>query len=306
MNGMSAMKSSCPRVSSVYRYRPNGNPVRVEDSSATSATGQTHAVNPSVRRQPRSATAAPTKTARNANTYGRRRTVPSRRSIREGSVVESACYHHVREGPAGRDRARPGAPARPTGSRRSLGRSARSQLDDHFRAAAALPSPRPGQSRPPGARRPLPQGRAASRRRLQSLRGRSGQPVGDDQGVLRDEDGRRAAERSHDGRGAVADPRDGRPGQGRRVHEDLAGALRRVRLERGADDAGRDHAAAAAVFLFNIYEISYWSRTVLVPLLVLLDRKPVKWLPPHLSLDELWPVPREETSLRFSRVPEPF
>jgi len=59
-------------------------------------------------------------------------------------------------------------------------------------------------------------------------------------------------------------------------------------------------------FLFNIYEISYWSRTVLVPLLVLMDRKPVKWLPPHLSLDELWPVPREETSLRFSRVPEPF
>ena len=59
-------------------------------------------------------------------------------------------------------------------------------------------------------------------------------------------------------------------------------------------------------FLFNIYEISYWSRTVLVPLLVLLDRKPVKWLPPHLSLDELWPVPREETSLRFSRVPDPF
>src|SRR5438128_2126574 len=59
-------------------------------------------------------------------------------------------------------------------------------------------------------------------------------------------------------------------------------------------------------FLFNIYEISYWSRTVLVPLLVLLDRKPVKWLPPHLSLDELWPVPREETRLRFSRVPEPF
>jgi squalene-hopene/tetraprenyl-beta-curcumene cyclase len=43
-----------------------------------------------------------------------------------------------------------------------------------------------------------------------------------------------------------------------------------------------------------------------VPLLVLMDRKPVKWLPPHLSLDELWPVPREETSLRFSRVPEPF
>src|SRR5216110_956242 len=59
-------------------------------------------------------------------------------------------------------------------------------------------------------------------------------------------------------------------------------------------------------FLFNIYEVSYWSRTVIVPLLILMDRKPVKWLPPHLSLDELWPQPRERTSLRFPRVPEPF
>jgi squalene-hopene/tetraprenyl-beta-curcumene cyclase len=62
----------------------------------------------------------------------------------------------------------------------------------------------------------------------------------------------------------------------------------------------------APFFIFNIYEISYWSRTVLVPLLIIMDRKPVKWLPPHLSLDELWPEPRESTSLRFPRVPEPF
>jgi squalene-hopene/tetraprenyl-beta-curcumene cyclase len=59
-------------------------------------------------------------------------------------------------------------------------------------------------------------------------------------------------------------------------------------------------------FLFNLYEVSYWSRTVIVPLLILLDRKPVKWLPPHLALDELWPLPRERASLRFPRVPEPF
>jgi squalene-hopene/tetraprenyl-beta-curcumene cyclase len=59
-------------------------------------------------------------------------------------------------------------------------------------------------------------------------------------------------------------------------------------------------------FLFNIYEISYWSRTVVVPLLIVMDRKPVKWLPPELSLDELWPVPRTETSLRFTRLPHPF
>ncbi len=59
-------------------------------------------------------------------------------------------------------------------------------------------------------------------------------------------------------------------------------------------------------FLFNIYEVSYWSRCVIVPLLIIMDRKPIKWLPPHLSLDELWPVPREQASLRFPRVPEPF
>jgi squalene-hopene/tetraprenyl-beta-curcumene cyclase len=59
-------------------------------------------------------------------------------------------------------------------------------------------------------------------------------------------------------------------------------------------------------FLFNIYEVSYWSRTVIVPLLIIMDRKPVRWLPRHLTLDELWPQGREQTSLRFPRVPEPF
>jgi squalene-hopene/tetraprenyl-beta-curcumene cyclase len=59
-------------------------------------------------------------------------------------------------------------------------------------------------------------------------------------------------------------------------------------------------------FLFNIYEVSYWSRTVIVPLLIILDRKPVKWLPSERGLDELWPVPREAASLRFPRVPQPF
>ena len=59
-------------------------------------------------------------------------------------------------------------------------------------------------------------------------------------------------------------------------------------------------------FFFSLYEVSYWSRTVIVPLLVVMDRKPVKWLPSHLSLDELWPVPREKASLRFPRVPVPL
>src|SRR2546425_1002598 len=59
-------------------------------------------------------------------------------------------------------------------------------------------------------------------------------------------------------------------------------------------------------FLFNIYEVSYWSRCVIVPLLIIMDRKPVKWLPRHLTLDEPWPEGRENTSLRFPRVPDPF
>ncbi|MFQ5947064.1 MAG: squalene--hopene cyclase, partial [Anaerolineae bacterium] len=57
---------------------------------------------------------------------------------------------------------------------------------------------------------------------------------------------------------------------------------------------------------FNLYEVSYWSRTVIVPLLILLDTRPVKPLPPSLRLDELWPVPRERARLGFPRMPRPF
>src|SRR5919204_4743407 len=62
----------------------------------------------------------------------------------------------------------------------------------------------------------------------------------------------------------------------------------------------------APFFLFNIYEVSYWSRCVIVPLLIIMDRKPVRWLPRHLTLDELWPDGRENTSLRLPRMPEQF
>jgi squalene-hopene/tetraprenyl-beta-curcumene cyclase len=57
---------------------------------------------------------------------------------------------------------------------------------------------------------------------------------------------------------------------------------------------------------FNLHEVSYWSRTVIVPLLILMDSKPVKRLPESCWLDELWPVPREQASLRFPRIPRPF
>ena len=57
---------------------------------------------------------------------------------------------------------------------------------------------------------------------------------------------------------------------------------------------------------FNLLEVSYWSRTVIVPLLILMDVKPVTTVPDACRLDELWLVPRERASLRFHRVPRPF
>jgi squalene-hopene/tetraprenyl-beta-curcumene cyclase len=57
---------------------------------------------------------------------------------------------------------------------------------------------------------------------------------------------------------------------------------------------------------FNILEVSYWSRTVIVPLLILMDVKPVKPLGDACRLDELWVVPRGRANLRFHRVPRPF
>jgi squalene-hopene/tetraprenyl-beta-curcumene cyclase len=41
-------------------------------------------------------------------------------------------------------------------------------------------------------------------------------------------------------------------------------------------------------FYFNIYAISYWSRTVIIPLLILMDRRPVHALPRGQGLEELW------------------
>ena len=39
---------------------------------------------------------------------------------------------------------------------------------------------------------------------------------------------------------------------------------------------------------FNVWEISYWSRTVLVPLLIVMDRRPVHPVPRDAGIDELW------------------
>src|SRR5262245_34730606 len=39
---------------------------------------------------------------------------------------------------------------------------------------------------------------------------------------------------------------------------------------------------------FNVWEISYWSRTVLIPLLILMDRRPVHAVPRDRGIEELW------------------
>ncbi len=39
---------------------------------------------------------------------------------------------------------------------------------------------------------------------------------------------------------------------------------------------------------FNLYAVSYWSRTVIVPLLIVMDRRPIHALPAERSLEELW------------------
>ncbi|MFB3819395.1 MAG: squalene--hopene cyclase [Candidatus Methylomirabilales bacterium] len=59
-------------------------------------------------------------------------------------------------------------------------------------------------------------------------------------------------------------------------------------------------------FYFNLYEISYWSRTVLVPLLIIFAHRPVRPVPGFARLDELYLVPRAEADLSFPRDPRLF
>ncbi|MEE9522937.1 MAG: squalene--hopene cyclase [candidate division NC10 bacterium] len=55
---------------------------------------------------------------------------------------------------------------------------------------------------------------------------------------------------------------------------------------------------------FNLYEVSYWSRTVMVPLLILMDIKPVCPVPPEAAIDELYIPSRAAADLRFPLTDE--
>ena len=56
-------------------------------------------------------------------------------------------------------------------------------------------------------------------------------------------------------------------------------------------------------FYFSIYAISYWSRAVLIPLLIVFAHQPVCRIPPEQGIEELYPIPRRE--IRYWRFP-PF
>ena len=52
-------------------------------------------------------------------------------------------------------------------------------------------------------------------------------------------------------------------------------------------------------FYFNIYEISSWSRSILVPLAIIYAKKPFKKIPPELGIDELFVGGRTNSRLRL-------
>jgi hypothetical protein len=52
-------------------------------------------------------------------------------------------------------------------------------------------------------------------------------------------------------------------------------------------------------FYFNIYEISAWSRAILVPLSIAYAKKPFKKIPPEQGIDELFVGGRENADLHL-------
>lgn len=56
-------------------------------------------------------------------------------------------------------------------------------------------------------------------------------------------------------------------------------------------------------FYFSVYAVSYWSRAVLVPLLIIFSHRPVCPIPRERGIDELYEIPRDQ--VRFRKEP-PF
>ncbi len=56
----------------------------------------------------------------------------------------------------------------------------------------------------------------------------------------------------------------------------------------------------------NIYEFSSWARATIVPMLILMDRRPVRELPARASIDELFPEGPEATDYSIKRPSRPI
>jgi squalene-hopene/tetraprenyl-beta-curcumene cyclase len=54
-------------------------------------------------------------------------------------------------------------------------------------------------------------------------------------------------------------------------------------------------------FPINIYDLASWARATIVPMFILLDRKPVREIPHSARIDELYPQPRSETDYSVGR-----
>ena len=54
-------------------------------------------------------------------------------------------------------------------------------------------------------------------------------------------------------------------------------------------------------FPINIYDLASWARGTIVPMFILLDRKPVCPVPEWANIDELYPLPRSETDYSVGR-----
>ncbi|MGH9533160.1 MAG: squalene--hopene cyclase [Terriglobales bacterium] len=57
-------------------------------------------------------------------------------------------------------------------------------------------------------------------------------------------------------------------------------------------------------FWFNIYEISSWSRAILVPLSICYAKKPFKKIPAEMGIDELFPQGRHSSRLHLKWAPK--
>ncbi len=52
---------------------------------------------------------------------------------------------------------------------------------------------------------------------------------------------------------------------------------------------------------FNIYRFASWARATIVPMLIILTRRPVCRVPESAQIDELYPAPRSETDYSLPR-----